>query len=323
VRLVNDSAPLEEDDPSQVEREWDSLWQQARDGRLRFPPGIVADIAHRLRSKLTPDPPDELPDDRLDSESSYPQGAEHTPEATARDPTAGHIASGELVLRAIKPVGRATIFRRRASYSFAPGADDDSGTASERGQAANRRRAVRRAADHALASNCTLWVTLTFDDQHRTDDPRGEWERYSRRLAYHHKKDTGRPLQYVGVISAGPDNREHVHVLLSHDIDPDLVREQWPNGHQVDIQEIPVEDIEPRVHYMAHNVDMSRVTFARFIRSRSSGIEIEDIPVDGIEHGRQVLEDLVQPTRVRLERAQPFGSQPGARFRFDPIRDDG
>lgn len=313
---------LDEMNPTQVELEWDMLWQRVLQGSLRFTSDVVADIARYLRRNLTPGTPDELPRTSLDNESRYNQVVDDTSEVTTGQGETANTERGELVLRTIKAVGRATIFRQRSSYSFTPGEDDDSSTARERGQAANNRRAIRRAADHAIASHCTTWVTLTFDDEHRTEDPHAEWERYSRRLAYHYKKDSGRPLRYVGVISAAPDHREHVHVLLPHDIDPELIREQWPNGHQVHIQEIKIDEVEQRTRYMARHVDHSRVTFGRFIRSRSSCIEVEDIPVEDFEHGRQVLEDLVQPACVRLERMQPFGSQPGARFRFDPIHDE-
>jgi hypothetical protein len=73
---------------------------------------------------------------------------------------------------------------------------------------------------------------------------------------------------------------------------------------------------------MGDHVRDGRVTFGRFLHSRSGADSDELIPVRDVDEGRQLLEDLVYPHQVRVVESRLFGQFTRLTFRFPPIRDD-
>jgi hypothetical protein len=324
--------------------EWVTFWNQVESGNIKLPFSAVQNLVHHVRRNLTRRINDASPECTtpflLDDESSYDAPVEilddcynnsYAHSNDGSDPSfnsyagAGRSSSLSIFLKYKKKVGRASIFRSRPEY-FAPSDNpltpEEAEARRKRGEEANYRKAYRAAADEAMASNCLTWVTLTFDDQHRSNDPQKDFERFKRRLRERYKRKTGKSLKYVAIVGFSPTGREHIHSLWSHDVDPDDIRECWRNGHVDEISLIEHEEIEIKVGYMGNHIRDGRVSFGRFLHSRSANDPDELIPVRDIDEGRQVLEDLVYPHHVRVVQSRLFGEFTRVTFRFPPIRDD-
>lgn len=324
--------------------EWVMFWNQVESGDVKLPLSTVQNLVRHVRRNLTRRFNGESSESSksflLDNESSYDALVQTQIEYSSncyadsddgRDRTfnsyagAGSCSSLPIFLKYLEKAGRASIFRSRLKY-FAP--IDSSLTPEEaeerrkRGEEANHRKAYRAAADEAMATNCLQWVTLTFDDQHRSNDPQQEFEAFKRRLRERYKRKIGKSLKYVAVIGFSPAGREHIHSLWSHDVDPDDIRECWRDGHVDEISLIDHDEIEIKVGYMGDHVRDGRVTFGRFLHSRSGVNSDELIPVRDVYEGRQLLEDLVYPHQVRVVQSRLFGQFTRLTFRFPPIRND-
>lgn len=315
---------------SLLENEWDDLLARAILGLANVDACVVVTTAsERLRRKATQvvcgDEATDLLDDELVYDAETDDGLDSRLVELPRFRSfagAGSTSSDELVLKAKMQVGRASVYRPRRVYIFEPDLDpDDPHGANRRGRDANFRKARRAAADEALANDCTVWVTLTVDDLHGDVDCHFEVRRFLRRLRDRYRIANSASLKYVGVIGCDPDVRPHFHVLLSHDVDPEDVRECWRLGSEVFVVVIDRDEIEQKVNYMSEHVRDQRVTFGRFIRSRSGSDDL-DLPVDGVAEARELLEDLVYPHAVRVTHSQPFGAHPNVAFRFSPQRNE-
>ena len=228
----------------------------------------------------------------------------------------------QLILKVLKDVGRASIYRLRERYfatfneTLTP---EEALERSQRTEEANARKARRSAADEAMRNSCQTWTTLTFDDAHRTDRPQKAFRSFLRRLRERYKRKTGKTLKYVAVIAHDENGREHAHALFSHDIDPHDIQEAWTHGHIYEITMIEKSEIEEKVGYMAKNIEYGRVTFGRFIRSRTEHEPGEIIPVDDVYDARKTLEDLIHPHIPRVVQSRLFGFFTSVSFRFTPI----
>ena len=324
--------------------EWVAFWNQVESGDVKLPLSAVQNLVHHVRRNLTHRFNGEASECielfLLDNESSYDALKETHIEcfdncSTDSDDGTVHLFNSyagagtsstlPLYLKYKKRAGRASIFRSRPQYfvlSDDPVTPEEAEARRKRGEEGNYRKACRAAADEAMATNCLVWATLTFDDQHRSNDPQREFEAFKRRLRERYKRKTGKSLSYVAVIGISPTGREHVHSLWSHDVDLDDVRECWRDGHVDEIWLIDHEEIETKVGYMGDHVRDGRVTFGRFLHSRSDADPDELIPVRDISEGRQLLEDLVYPHHVRVMQSRLFGQFTRLTFRFPPIRDD-
>jgi hypothetical protein len=189
-----------------------------------------------------------------------------------------------------------------------------------RSREANDRRAVGRARDHAKETDCRVWVSATFDDLHIDLDTVAESRRFLSRLSKQYQRQTGKSFHYVCVVAVH-DARKHLHALMSSDIDPQLIRDSWEYGAEVDITLIEEAQIEEKVGYMFTNVASERAIHGRFLRSRGGRGQTLDIPVNDFHEGREVLQDLIYPEIPRLRSAQPFGGHPRVTFQFPSIRD--
>ena len=231
----------------------------------------------------------------------------------------------QLILKVLKDVGRASIYRLRERYfatfneTLTP---EEALERSQRTEEANARKARRSAADEAMRNSCRTWTTLTFDDAHRTDRPQKVFRSFLRRLRERYKRKTGKTLKYVAVIAFDENGREHAHALFPHDVDPHDIQEAWIHGHIHEIIMIEKSEIEEKVGYMAKNIEYGRVTFGRFIRSRTEHEPGEIIPVDDVYDARKTLEDLIHPHIPRVVQSRLFGFFTSISFRFPPIANE-
>ena len=323
---------------------WDEYWKQVEDGSIVLSSStlqtLVAHVRHKitrlicdestgadasvlLDNESTSDVSQQLPYSS-DGDSDFTQ---RTNESLSFDSYAGvgSNPSEPVILNAKMKVGRASIYRRRAKYFQKC---DDSITQEEidarkqRSKEANYRKAYRAAADEAMASNCYTWTTLTFDDLHRSNKPQEVFQCFLRRLRERYKRKTGKPLKYVAVIGYEPDGREHVHALFSEDVDHQDIVEAWQEGAISEIVSIDHDEVETKVGYMGDHVRDGRVTFGRFIHSRTSDESDISIPVEGVTDGRAHLEELIHPHRPRVVESRLFGQFARISFRFPPIRSD-
>lgn len=324
--------------------EWDEYWKQVGDGtivlsssalqtlvahvrhkltRLIYGESTQADASVLLDNESTSDVSQQLPHSSY-GESDFTQRAN---ESLSFDSYAG-VGSNlpePVILNAKMKVGRASIYRRRAKY-FQKCDDsisqEEIDARKQRSNEANYRKAYRAAADEAMASNCYTWTTLTFDDLHRSNKPQDVFQRFLRRLRERYKRKTGKPLKYVSVIGYEPDGREHVHSLFSEDVDHQDIVEAWREGAISEIVSITHDEVETKVGYMGDHVRDGRVTFGRFIHSRTSDESDISIPVEGVTDGRAQLEELIHPHRPRVVESRLFGQFARISFRFPPIRSD-
>jgi hypothetical protein len=289
-------------------------------------------LTHALGRSITPGDDTVILDDEWeydvpDVDQSFQLGTSNqaAPEPS-RFPFSAIASTGncnrQLILKILKDVGRANIYRLRERYFVTFNETPTPAEALERSQRseeANARKARRSAADEALRSSCRTWTTLTFDDAHRTDRPQTAFRSFLRRLRERYERKTGKPLKYVAVIAHDEYGREHAHLLLSHDVEPQDIQESWNHGHISDITTIEESEIEEKVGYMAKNIKYGRVTFARFIRSRTQHDPGELIPVDDVCDARKTLEDLIHPHIPRVVQSRLFGFFTSVSFRFPPI----
>lgn len=220
--------------------------------------------------------------------------------------------------------GRSSVHRPREKY-FPPIPEvepEEQKDRSRRTEEANLRKATSKARDLALAEDCGLWVTLTEDELHQGELTPESVSKFLTKVARKYKRSTGQHLHYVGVIGTHGHGL-HVHALFSRDLDPDILRDAWPFGAEAKIVEIPEDEIETKVRYMAKNIRDHRLSHSRFFRSRGAKAEKIVLPVASVEEARAQLEDLIGPDRPRLMSAQPFGENPRYAFRFRPVRGEG
>ena len=279
---------------------------------------IVSQLS-AIEDKLTHGPQEEGVDAHLDDEAVYESQSKLINE---RSSSLSH-RSRRPVLYVRPQAGRAVVFTPRDQY-FAPLEEVpalEQLERSKRSREANNRRAVVRARDHVKETDCRIWVSATFDDLHIDLDPVAESREYLARLAKEHQRETGEHLHYLGVV-ASHDARNHLHVLLSADVDPQLVREQWRCGSEMAVTLLDEDLVEEKVGYMHKNIVSERATYGRFLRSRGGRGETLMIPVNDFDEARAVLEDIVYPIIPRLISAQPFGGHPRMNFRFSSIRLD-
>jgi len=329
-----------------LEDEWAELLEGVRRGDTRFSTANLLNVDGHVRRNLTHDIPtndhqdaealllgyestynvsEHINDDEADQHESSTDDMQPEPLEFDSYAGVGPYSRQSLILKISKNAGRATIYRERSNYFPAVDLNATDEEKIERGirsKEANLRSATRRATDEALENDCTTWVTLTFDDEHRSDDPAGEYRAALRRLSERYKRKTGKPLKHVAVIGISPAGREHIHALFSSDVDPQDIREVWQNGHDLKIEVIATDEIEEKVGYMAKHVRQERVTLERFIRSRTPQAEVIHIPIKDIEEGRQVLMDEIHPHKPRLVRSNLFGVAMNVAYRFPPIRND-
>lgn len=320
--------------------DWDDLYSSAHRGEIRFTPSALHSVIDYARTKITHHfISQEDWDDNLDSEylydvnevdrSSQLSTGDLEKQRSSRFPFNAIASTGncntQLILKINKAAGRASIYRSRNRY-FAPLdaslTPEEAQERNQRSRDANARKAFRSAADEAVNTRCLVWTTLTFDDQHRTKDPQGVFERFKRRLKERYERKTGKALKYVAVIAHDEKNREHVHALFSHDVDIQDIQESWNHGHINKITKIDESEIEKEVRYMADNIKHGRVTTGRFLRSRTQHEPDEDVPVDDAYEAREVLEDLIYPHVPRVVQTRLFGRHTNISFRFPPIRNE-
>jgi len=257
--------------------------------------------------------------DHLDNEALYE--SQSSPIAADNKTSYPFSQPRKSVLYVRPQAGRAVVYTPRENY-FAPVTEVSESAQRERSRRsreANDRRAVVSARDHAVETDCRMWVTLTFDDFHIDLDPVVEARNYLADISNAYHQQTGKPFHYLGVV-AFYDARNHLHVLFPADIDPLLVRESWIYGSEAKVGLIDESIIEKKVRYMMKNVATERATYGRFLRSRGGRGETLTIPVDDFEEGREVLKDIVHPVIPRVVSAQPFGGHPRVTFRFPSIR---
>ena len=320
--------------------DWDDLYSSAHRGEIGFTPSALHSVIDYARTKITHYfISQEDWDDNLDSEylydvnevdrSSQLSTGDLEKQRSSRFPFNAIASTGDcntqLILKINKAAGRASIYRSRNRY-FAPLdaslTPEEAQERNQRSRDANARKAFRSAADEAVNTRCLVWTTLTFDDQHRTKDPQGVFERFKRRLKERYERKTGKALKYVAVIAHDEKNREHVHALFSHDVDIQDIQESWNHGHINKITKIDESEIEKEVRYMADNIKHGRVTTGRFLRSRTQHEPAEDVPVDDAYEAREVLEDLIYPHVPRVVQTRLFGRHTNISFRFPPIRNE-
>ncbi len=320
--------------------DWDDLYSSAYRGEISFTPSALHSVINFARTKITHyfNSPEDL-DDNLDNEclydveevdrSSQLGTGDLEKQESSRLPFKAIASTGncntQLILKIHKAAGRASIYCSRNRY-FAPLdaslTPEEAQERNQRSRDANARKAFRSAADEAVNTRCLVWTTLTFDDQHRTKDPQGIFEGFKRRLRERYERKTGKALKYVAVIAHDEKNREHVHALLSHDVDIQDIQESWNHGHINKITTIEESEIEEKVGYMAKNIKHGRVTIGRFIRSRTEHEPVEEVPVDDAYEAREVLEDLIYPHVPRVVQTRLFGRHTNISFRFPPIRNE-
>jgi|688.fasta_scaffold262446_3 hypothetical protein len=329
---------------SSLSTEWVTFWNQVESGNIKLPLSAVQNVVNHARHNLTR---------QINGESSECTGSFHLDNESTSDVSRQlpHSSDGDsditqqaddslsfdsyagvgsnstqpLILKVKKKVGRASIYRRRAKYfqkCDVSMSQEEIDARRQRSEEANYRKAYRAAADEAMASNCYTWTTLTFDDLHRSDKPQAVFQCFLRRLRERYKRKTGKSLKYVAVIGYEPDGREHVHSLFSEDVDHQDIVEAWREGVISEIVSIGHDQVETKVGYMGDHVSDGRVTFGRFIHSRSSDESDVSIPVEGITDGRMQLEELIHPHRPRVVESRLFGQFARITFRFPPIQSD-
>jgi hypothetical protein len=324
--------------------EWDEYWKQVGDGGIVLSSSTLQTLVAHIRHKIT----HLICGESTQADASVLLDNESTSDVSQQLP---HISDGDsditlqandslsfdsyagvgsnptqpLILKVKKKVGRASIYRRRAKYFQKCDvlmSQEETDARKQRSEEANYRKAYRAAADEAMASNCYTWTTLTFDDLHRSDKPQEVFQCFLRRLRERYKRKTGKPLKYVAVIGYEPDGREHVHSLFSEDVDHQDIVEAWREGVISKIVSINHDEVETKVGYMGDHVSDGRVTFGRFIHSRSTDESDVSIPVEGVSDGRVQLEELIHPHRPRVVESRLFGQFARITFRFPPLRSD-
>jgi hypothetical protein len=229
----------------------------------------------------------------------------------------------DLVMTVRRAAGRAGFHRPRAKY-FEPVEPLDAANQEERtkrSRAANQRRAVTRASDHAVATNCRLFLTGTFDNDHVEVDPVEAARSYLEAVAREHQRTTGRKLHYVAVVGT-EGVRQHMHAIVSADADHEILTQAWIHGYLDGPRLVAEDEIRRTVRYMGKNVEHGRTTYARFLRSRGGGGEVIRVNVRDVEDGRETLKDIIHPAIPVLVNARIFSSTPRVSFEFPPIRPD-
>jgi hypothetical protein len=270
-------------------------------------------------------PLDQLGVDDLDNESSYDTEQDDVPPSSQSSGQSFYYQAPRGLEHHINlRAGRSSLHRPRANY-FPPVPEVEEQEQKERSsrtEEANFRKAKLKVRDLAVSEDCALWVNLTVDDLHEGQLTPESVSNFLHDLSRQHKQQTGHHLHYVAVIGThgrGP----HLHGLFSRDLDPEIVKETWPYGSVNHIVEIPEDDIEETVSYMAGNIRNNRFTHGRFLRSRGSKSEKIVVPVESVYEARDGLADMISPDKPQLRSARPFGDNPHFSFRFKPQRNQG
>lgn len=228
-----------------------------------------------------------------------------------------------LVLKTLPQVGRASVTRRRARYFEGQPevTDEEQADRSIRSNEANARAAARIAADHAIAADCGLWITMTFADPIQEQDAVTAIFGFLDRLARKYRRSQRKPFHYVAIVDVS-QSRPHLHGLLTRDVETQMIHDLWRYGSIQTIEEIPRDQIERKVNYMKDRVRFNRATKNRFLRSRGLVSDQLLTEVTDFEEARDVLNEQIAPRTARIVSAQPFGGSPRLVFRFDPIDAD-
>ena len=267
--------------------------------------------------KLTLSSPRSVHGGCVDGESLCPPG--QAPPSLLGDGGAG----GTPLLRSMLSIGRASLGRPRA-IGFEPVDEvdpEEQQRRTARTRKANERRAVRRAADHAMESVCTVLMSGTLDE---TEDPRlavREAQQFGHAISNTYGDAIGGRCRYVGVVvTEGPIFR--LHMVLSRDVSEDLIEECWTGCDDLSVSMIDRAEIERTVYEMAEMGSGRRLGSHRFIRSRGPRPAAVVVEVADIDEAREILCQQIAPQEPVLVSASPFGRSPHATFRFAPITDD-
>ena len=291
-------------------------------------PVLVAELeslANNLECKLTLTTPSLQVTGELDSEALCVQPTESSvgPGATEEMIINTLPRAKRKVLTIIRAAGRASMATHRPRrFAAVPPVDQEQQLErSRRSRQANDRRAFRKAADRAIATNCRTWITLSVRTEHLELDLTDARKKFLKSIRKVHSQTSQSRLAYVGA-QVTEDGRPHIHLVISGEFNADEVRECWPYGY-VHVQRISNLQIEQKVGYMIKNQSNGRSTHSRLFTSRGANLEREEIPVVDLEDARDQLRDRITPQEPRLVNASLFGGFPRASFRFDPIREEG
>lgn len=283
--------------------------------------------------KSTHESSDSMREDHLVSESSSvtrkaarraTQTASYSADEDSLRDVNSHLAAFRsnrgLVLKTLPQVGRASVTRRRTRYFEGQPevTDEEQADRSRRSNEANARAAARIAADHAIAADCGLWITMTFADPIQEQDAVTAIFGFLDRLARKYRRSQRKPFHYVAIVDVS-QSRPHLHGLLTRDVEPQMIHDLWGHGSIQTTEEIPRDQIERKVNYMKDRVRFKRATKNRFLRSRGLVSDLLLTEVTDFEEARDVLGEQIAPRTARIVSAQPFGGSPRLVFRFDPI----
>lgn len=292
--------------------EWDSLYASINSGQLKFTPETFESTLQSIRRTMTLTFLTVFGGDLLDNESHSDEKSPITliDEDTEFEPS-DSTPFGDIGVKVLPSVGRATVYRKRSSYDFQASNDPD---ARQRSSEANYRRAIRGAADQALSQDLGIFVTLTFADDCLKLDPLIETERFNRRLRDHGLQQE-RHFHYVEVVTSH-SGRPHCHGLLSRWLDFETIANCWPNGH-VEITELHPDDIERKVRYMGGNAKHHR--FHSHILLQSKGDRPREITATtkSFDSGKQAVSEIIHPQRPRVRSNRPFGKRGSVIYTFD------
>lgn len=274
--------------------------------------GFLAD------QKMTQPDPEPDPEGVVDGESLCP-------EQTARPSLWGDGGvSQSRELHFMGTVGRANthVPRNYGPVSAETVTPEEQVERSERTRKANDRRATRRAADHAMEGLCNVYVVGILDEESDLDNAVRDVQCFGHRVSDAHLDVTGTRCRYVGVIVPQGPVLE-LRMLFSSTVPADVVLDCWAGGDELSVTMIEPDDIEQHVFDMGELTSRSRVGTHRFIRSKGPKPPVEVFHVADIEEAREIVRDLIAPDEPVLTSAQPFGHNPRATFRFNPIPDVG
>jgi len=295
--------------------EWDSLYASINSGQFKFSPEAFESTFQSIRRTMTLTVLTVFGGDLLDNESHSDEQSPNTSiDVDIEFEPSDSTPFGDIGVKVLPSVGRATVYRKRSSYGFQASDDPD---ARQRSSEANFRRAIRRAADQALSQDLGIFVTLTFADHCLDLNPLGEVERFNRRLRDHGLQQD-RHAHYVEVVT-NHSGRPHCHGVLSRWLDFETIANCWPNGH-VEITELHPDDIEGRVRYMGGNAKHHR--FHSHVLLQSKGDRPQEITATtkSFDSGKQAVSEIIHPQQPRVRSNRPFGKRGSVIYTFDRIQ---
>lgn len=267
------------------------------------------------------------PDHKLTQDAALNSGQDHPPESLCPETQTDSSSLEDRqdgtrpVLHILPTVGRATTHypRARTELVVEQLPPEEQELRSQRTREANDRRAVRRAADHAMESVCTVLLVGILNEQDDGGCAVEEAQRFGHRLSDAQLALTGLRCRYVGVVVRRGLLFE-LHMLVSSDVSVELASQCWQGSHDLSIGSIDRDEIEGAVFDLAELDGGERLGSHRFIRTRGPRPQVETVEVSGIDDAREALRERIAPQEPRLVSAQPFGRNPRATFRFTPIK---